>query len=123
MIALFNALGLDILVPGNHEFDFGVDIYGQRMDEAHFAILAANLRDAAGQSLPHHQDVLSFEQGGLKIALIGSAYDATPSASNSGSLTFARRSRQLPSKPRPHARQAPISSSPSCMPTRQPAPP
>ncbi len=89
MIALFNDLGLDIFVPGNHEFDFGVETYMQRMGEARFTILAANLRDAAGQSLAQHQDMLSFEQGGFKIALIGSAYDATPSASNSENLAFA----------------------------------
>jgi 2',3'-cyclic-nucleotide 2'-phosphodiesterase (5'-nucleotidase family) len=59
------------------------------MDEAHFAILAANLRDASGQSLPHHQDLLNFEVSGLKVAVIGSAYDATPSASRSESLSFA----------------------------------
>jgi 2',3'-cyclic-nucleotide 2'-phosphodiesterase (5'-nucleotidase family) len=89
MIALFNALGLDLFVPGNHEFDFGVDVYSKRMAEAQFAILAANLRDAAGESLPHHQDVLNLDLNGLKVALIGSAYDATPAASRSESLMFA----------------------------------
>jgi len=89
MIALFNDLGLDIFVPGNHEFDFGVDVYAERMEEARFSILAANLRDASGESLPHHGDRRHFEVNGLKIALIGSAYDATPSASRSESLTFA----------------------------------
>jgi 5'-nucleotidase / UDP-sugar diphosphatase len=88
MIALFNELGLDIFVPGNHEFDFGPDVYSQRAGEARFAILAANLRDATGQALPHHQDMLSLEEGGLKVALIGSAYEATPTASRSGDLRF-----------------------------------
>jgi 2',3'-cyclic-nucleotide 2'-phosphodiesterase (5'-nucleotidase family) len=89
MIALFNDLGLDVIVPGNHEFDFGADVYASRMNEAHFVPLAANLRDASGQSLKHHEDVRHIESNGLKIALIGSAYDATPSASHSGTLTFA----------------------------------
>ncbi len=89
MVALFNDLGLDIFVPGNHEFDFGPEVYARRMEEARFTILAANLRDASGRSLDHHKDSLNLEQNGLKIALIGSAYDATPSASHSGTLTFA----------------------------------
>ncbi|WP_020173694.1 bifunctional metallophosphatase/5'-nucleotidase [Methyloferula stellata] len=89
MIALFNDLGLDIFVPGNHEFDFGPEVYSQRIDEAHFAILAANLRDASGQALPHHQDMLSRDVSGVKLAFIGAAYDATPMASRSGDLSFA----------------------------------
>jgi len=88
MVALFNDLGLDVLVPGNHEFDFGTEIYASRMDEARFVPLAANLRNAAGESLKHHQDMLSFEHNGVKIALIGSAYDSTPGASHSGTLAF-----------------------------------
>jgi len=88
MIALFNALGLDCLVPGNHEFDFGVETYKKRMSEATFSIVAANLRDVSGAALPMHKDSLSFEHEGLKIALIGSAFDTTPSVSRSEDLIF-----------------------------------
>jgi len=88
MIALFNALGLDCFIPGNHEFDFGVAAYKQRVSEANFAIVAANLREASGEPLPQHKDVLSFEHAGLKIALIGAAYDTTPAVSRSEDLVF-----------------------------------
>jgi 2',3'-cyclic-nucleotide 2'-phosphodiesterase (5'-nucleotidase family) len=89
MIALFNDLGLDAFVPGNHEFDFGKDVYLQRASEARFPILAANLRDPAGTPLPRHQDRILVAVDGLKIALIGSTYDRTPQASNPGDLVFA----------------------------------
>ncbi len=89
MIALFNGLGLDAFVPGNHELDFGKDIYLQRMSEARFPVLAANLRDHAGVPLPAHKDRILVDVDGLKVALIGSAYDRTPSVSNSGDLVFA----------------------------------
>ncbi len=89
MIALFNDLGLDAFVPGNHELDFGKDVYLQRMSEARFPVLAANLRDAAGAPLPHHLDQILVDIDGLKLALIGSAYDRTPSVSSSGDLVFA----------------------------------
>ncbi len=88
MIALFNDLGLDAFVPGNHELDFGKDVYLRRMSEARFPILAANLRDHAGASLAHHRDQILVDVDALKIALIGSAYDRTPSVSNSGDLVF-----------------------------------
>lgn len=90
MIALFDALGVDAFVPGNHEFDFGKDVYLKRMGEARFPVLAANLRDSTGTPLPRHQDQLVVDVDGLKIALIGVAYDRTPAVSNSGDLVFSR---------------------------------
>lgn len=89
MIALFNDLGLDAFVPGNHEFDLGKGIYLQRMSEARFPVLAANLRDSGGAPLPHHQDQTFVDMDGVKLALIGAAYDHTPGVSNSGDLVFA----------------------------------
>src|SRR3984893_13307495 len=89
MIALFNEVGLDVFVPGNHEFDFGKDIYFERMGEAHFPILAANLKNSDG-TLPHyHQERLLIEADGLKLALVAAAYEDTMSASRPGDLVFA----------------------------------
>lgn len=88
MIELFNAAGLDVFVPGNHEFDFGKDVYLERMKEARFTILAANLKGADGASLPAHWDLLLIEADGIKLALIGAAYEATSVASNPGNLVF-----------------------------------
>src|SRR6516165_6249581 len=88
MIALFNEVGLDVFVPGNHEFDFGKQVYLERAGEARFPFLAANLRDHEGNMLPHHQDQLLIESGGLKLALIGAALDSTPNVSRSGDLVF-----------------------------------
>ncbi len=89
MIDLFNDVGLDVFVPGNHEFDFGKDIYFERMGEARFPILAANLKGSDGATPPHHQERLLIEADGLKLALIGAAYEATASASRPGDLVFA----------------------------------
>jgi 2',3'-cyclic-nucleotide 2'-phosphodiesterase (5'-nucleotidase family) len=88
MIDLFNDVGLDVFVPGNHEFDFGKDHYFERMGEARFPILATNLTDAAGLRLPRHQDQILIEADGLKLALIGAAFEATASASRPGDLVF-----------------------------------
>lgn len=90
MIALFNDLGLDAFVPGNHEFDFGKKIYLQRMGEARFPILAANLRGPDGAALQNHHDQIVIDVEGLKIAMIGSAYDETPGASRPGDLVFGK---------------------------------
>jgi 2',3'-cyclic-nucleotide 2'-phosphodiesterase (5'-nucleotidase family) len=89
MVDLFNDVGLDAFVPGNHEFDFGKEVYFDRVRQARFPILAANLRDATGLRLPRHQDQILIEAAGLKLALIGAAYEATASASRPGDLAFA----------------------------------
>jgi 5'-nucleotidase / UDP-sugar diphosphatase len=39
MIDLFNDVGLDAFVPGNHEFDFGKEVYFNRVIQARFPIL------------------------------------------------------------------------------------
>jgi 5'-nucleotidase / UDP-sugar diphosphatase len=88
MIDLFNDVGLDVFVPGNHEFDFGKDIYFERMGEARFPIVAVNLKGSDGAPPPHHQERLLIEADGLKLALIGAAYEATASASRPGDLAF-----------------------------------
>ncbi len=89
MIALFNDVGLDIFVPGNHEFDFGKDIYFERMGEARFPILAANLKGSDGAVPRYHRERLLIEVDGVKLALIGAAYQDTSNSSRPGDLVFA----------------------------------
>ncbi len=45
MIAALNAIGLDLAVLGNHEFDFGPRVLAARMGESKFAWLASNVAD------------------------------------------------------------------------------
>src|SRR5690625_1838499 len=52
MIALLNRLPLDLLVLGNHEFDFGPDVLQRRLQESEFAVLAANLLTDEGRHFP-----------------------------------------------------------------------
>lgn len=88
IIDLTNMLSPDIFVPGNHEFDFGEDVYRQRMSEARFPVLAANLRDDKGKRLSGHKDVRVFDIDGIKIAVIGLTADDSPRKSSPGSLRF-----------------------------------
>ena len=56
IIALTNMIAPDIFVPGNHEFDFGKEIFFKRMAEAKFPLYAANLRGPDGKPLPGFRD-------------------------------------------------------------------
>ena len=49
MVSVLNAVGLDIAVLGNHEFDVSRDAFLARMSESRFVLLAANVTDSAGR--------------------------------------------------------------------------
>jgi 2',3'-cyclic-nucleotide 2'-phosphodiesterase (5'-nucleotidase family) len=87
-IALSNLVGLDIFVPGNHEFDFGKAVFLQRMREAKFPLYAANLRGPDGQPLAGIKDrgIVSFD--GVRIGLTGATYDDSARASTPEDLQF-----------------------------------
>lgn len=86
IIDLLNRSGLDVFTPGNHEFDFGEAVFRQRMSEAQFALLAANLRDAAGNPLPGFADSKIFDVDGVKIGVFGLTDDEAARRSSPGSL-------------------------------------
>ena len=88
IVAMQNKMGIDVFVPGNHEFDFGKENYFKLVAAQNSPTFAANLRDAAGQPLAGHKDSQLFELGGIKVGVIGTAYDPTPQISNSGDLQF-----------------------------------
>jgi 5'-nucleotidase/UDP-sugar diphosphatase len=88
MVALFNEFPPDVFVPGNHEFDFGKEVYFKRRGEARFPFLAANLRGPDGQPLPDHQDRIIVQANGVRIGIAGIALEATTNLSSAGDLRF-----------------------------------
>ena len=88
IIELLNVSRPDIFVPGNHEFDFGKEVYLKRMGEANFPILAANLRTADGAMLPKHQDRVIHDLGGVKVGVVGIALAATKKISAENDFIF-----------------------------------
>ena len=88
-IALTNMAPPDIFTPGNHEFDFGADVFLKRMGEARFPLFAANLRTADGKALPGFKDTEIREIGGLKLGIVGLTAEDSPVKSSPGdTLTF-----------------------------------
>lgn len=89
-IALTNMAPPDIFIPGNHEFDFGQEVFMARMAEARFPLFAANLRMQDGRPLPGFRDTEIRDFGGLRVGFIGLAADDSPVKSRPGSgLAFA----------------------------------
>lgn len=88
IVAMQNKMGIDVFVPGNHEFDFGKENYLKLTAAQTYPTFAANLRDAAGNMLPGHKDSQIFELGPVKVGVIGTTFDLTPQLSNPGDLKF-----------------------------------
>jgi 2',3'-cyclic-nucleotide 2'-phosphodiesterase (5'-nucleotidase family) len=71
-VAAFNLLGVDAAAIGNHELDWGVDVLRERLRDAQFAWLAANVfRRDTGERPDWARPWTVIERDGLKIGLIG----------------------------------------------------
>ncbi len=95
MVELLNVVPLDIFIPGNHEFDFGKEIFFERMKAVQGNILAANLRNADGSKIDGIEDTMMLSYGddsdpmnSVKIGVVGLTADDSPVKSNPGDLKF-----------------------------------
>ena len=87
-IDLTNLVPFDIAVPGNHEFDFGVDNFLEKMKASKYPWAAINITEPDGSAVPGLGGVMWKEMAGLKIALIPVAQDTSPEVSSTGDLKF-----------------------------------
>jgi 2',3'-cyclic-nucleotide 2'-phosphodiesterase (5'-nucleotidase family) len=88
VIELMNAMGFDAMVVGNHEFDFGQEVLQERIRQASFPVLGANV-----QGLPGLRPFVVKEVGGVRVAVVGLVTPETPHAThprNVTGLTFAQ---------------------------------
>ncbi|MBE3598215.1 MAG: 5'-nucleotidase C-terminal domain-containing protein [Limnochordaceae bacterium] len=71
MIEAFNELGVDVSTFGNHEWDFGDDVLGQRIRESQFTWVAANVVDENGRPFPGSYPFVVREMGGIGVGVLG----------------------------------------------------
>ena len=90
MVALFNALGVDVVVFGNHEFDLGPEVTQQRMAESSFAWLGTNVLGPDGKPFGGSLATMTRQVGELTIGLFGLLTPETAQLSSPGpTVTFA----------------------------------
>lgn len=85
MVELMNSMGYDATAIGNHEFDFGLDNLEQRIQQANFPYLAANIQWKASETLPVELGMLAYtllEVNDLSIGIIGLSTTNTPSTTS-----------------------------------------
>ncbi|MCE9667806.1 bifunctional metallophosphatase/5'-nucleotidase [Myxococcus stipitatus] len=89
MIDAWNALGLDVAVLGNHEFDFGDDTLKERIRQSRFPWLGANVTDARTGAL--FDGVKAYdvrEMDGVRVGLFGVVLPETKTTTKAGPDTL-----------------------------------
>jgi len=66
-----NAAGYDAMVPGNHEFDWGIDILLQNREIADFPFLAANMTDQTSGATVFQPYQIFDMPNGIKVGVFG----------------------------------------------------
>lgn len=70
MIDVMNQTGFDIGVIGNHEFDYGLDILQDRIEQSEFPWICANV-DAKTSALSQPEPYKTLTVGDLKVTFLG----------------------------------------------------
>ncbi|MEG2672051.1 MAG: bifunctional UDP-sugar hydrolase/5'-nucleotidase [Ruthenibacterium sp.] len=69
-IELMNEVGYDVAIPGNHEFDYGIESFLALTKKAKFPYISANFTDLRTDKLVL-EPYKMFTAGGKKIAFVG----------------------------------------------------
>ena len=88
IIDLFNEAELDLMVLGNHEFDFGAEVTRQRVSEARFPIVSANAIGSSGTLIEGTLATWTTEVGPYTVGFIGLTTPETPEISSAEGVTF-----------------------------------
>jgi 5'-nucleotidase/UDP-sugar diphosphatase len=77
-IQLTNVVPFDLAVPGNHEFDFGPQVFLDRVKQSSYPWAAINIEQADGSPVPGvGHDTVVKEIAGVKVALVPVELDET----------------------------------------------
>jgi 2',3'-cyclic-nucleotide 2'-phosphodiesterase (5'-nucleotidase family) len=85
MVEVMNQMGYAAAAIGNHEFDFGLEALKERLSQADFPYLSANLRYRKDGSLPTDLGIQPYtilNVAGVKLGVVGLSTLETPSTTN-----------------------------------------
>ncbi len=84
MIALFNAIGVDAVTFGNHEFDFGNDVLKARIAESKFPWIGTNVLAEDGKPYGGAVSTWTKTVGDVKVGFLGVITPETARLSSAG---------------------------------------
>ncbi|MEI5993491.1 metallophosphoesterase [Candidatus Enterococcus mansonii] len=76
LVELANQLEFDVMVPGNHDFDYGIDFLKRQVDAFNGKYLCANVLDLKDELIFDPYTII--ERGALKVGIIGVITSAMP---------------------------------------------
>ncbi len=85
VVELMNSMRFDAMTLGNHELDFGQEALKERISEATFPVLGANV-----EGLQHLKPFVILERGGVKVGIIGVVTEETPVSTHPRNVTGLR---------------------------------
>jgi 2',3'-cyclic-nucleotide 2'-phosphodiesterase (5'-nucleotidase family) len=72
MVEVMNQMGYQAAAIGNHDFDFGIEALEDRLAEAEFPFLSANIRERETGDIPSFvQPYMVLNVNGIKIGIVG----------------------------------------------------
>ena len=69
-IEIMNAMGYDIIVPGSHEFDYGLDTFYENMNSLTSNVVCCNILDLKNQTLKFMPYII-FRYNEVNVAFVG----------------------------------------------------
>ena len=69
-IEIMNAMGYELVVPGSHEFDYGIGAFLENMEDLNATVVCCNMLDIKNNALAFVPYVI-YEYGDTKVAYIG----------------------------------------------------
>lgn len=75
VMRIYNEIGYDFIVPGNHEFNFGMDFLDKAYSQYEGKVLAANIYRDNGEH--YYTPSVIVEKDGVKIGIIGATTPMT----------------------------------------------
>ena len=84
-VDVMNTIGYDLCVPGNHEFDFGLDVLLERVGQLDFPIICANLvYSDTGENV--FDGCIVLEKHGIRVGFFGLLTPETPTVTTEGAM-------------------------------------
>ena len=80
IIDIMNAVGYDVAIPGNHDFDYGMENFHKLIEKAEFPFISCNFMDLNGNTVLDPWFIK--EVGGIKLGFVGISTDSTMLGSN-----------------------------------------
>ena len=84
-VDVMNTIGYDLCVPGNHEFDFGLEVLLERVGQLDFPIICANLvYSDTGENV--FDGYIVLEKRGIRVGFFGLLTPETPTVTTEGAM-------------------------------------